>query len=143
MALLKLHKLTSKLSLLVEIFLPLSICFVKVSVLVLYWQLFHILRWMRLACITGIAGITAFQVSLSIAFAAMCAPSTGSSQIDFLAAFVSETCTRTRSLVVIQGVGNVITDVFLVVLPLPAVWNLQMPLKRKLAVLSMFMVGFS
>lgn len=115
----------------------------KISVLLLYLQVFRILRWMRLACVIGIVCITAFQLSLSISFAAMCAPSTGSSQIDFLLAFVSDTRTHTRILVVIQGVGNVTTDIFLVILPLPAVWNLQMPLKRKIAVLSMFMIGLS
>lgn len=131
------------LSLLVEIFLPMAICLVKVSVLILYWQIFQVLRWMRIACIVSITCITAFHLSLSIAFAVMCAPSTGSSQIDFLAAFISDTCSRTRALVVIQGAGNVISDVFLVVLPLPAVLKLQMPLKRKIAVSSMFLVGIS
>lgn len=73
----------------------------------------------------------------------MCAPSTGSSYLDFLNAFLSDTCMRTRVLVVIQGVGSVVTDVFLVILPLPAVLGLRMPLKRKIAVTSMFMVGLS
>lgn len=123
--------------------MPLALCFVKISVLILYWQIFHVLKWMRTACIIGTTGITAFQLSVSIAFAVMCAPSTGSSQIDFLAAFISDTCNRTRVLIAIQGVGNVVTDVFLVILPLPAVLKLQMPLKRKIAVTSMFMVGFS
>lgn len=121
--------------------MPLSICFVKISVLILYWQVFYVLKWMRIACITGITCITAFQFSLSIAFSVMCAPSTGSSQIDFFTAFVSDTCMRTRVLVLLQGVGSVVTDVFLLVLPLPAVLGLQMPLKRKIAVTSMFMVG--
>jgi hypothetical protein len=96
---------------------------------------------MRIASITGIIAIAAFQVSVSIAYAAMCYPRTGSTQIDFLAAFVPDTCSRIRPLVVIQGVGNVIADVFLVILPLPTVWRLQMPLKRKIAVMSMFLIG--
>lgn len=123
--------------------MPLSICFVKVSVLILYWQVFYVLKWMRITCITGITGITAFQVSLSIAFSVMCAPSTGSSRIDFFNGLLSDTCVRTRVLVVIQGVGSVLIDVFLVILPLPAVLGLQMPLERKIAVTSMFMVGLS
>ncbi|RYP77945.1 hypothetical protein DL771_000804 [Monosporascus sp. 5C6A] len=125
------------------ILLPLAICFVKTSVLILYFQIFSILKWMRIASIAGIVAITAFHVSLSIAFGAMCAPSTGASQVDFLAAFVSDTCTRTRSIVVLQGVGNVVTDFFLLILPLPAVWALQMPLRRKLAVSAMFLIGIS
>lgn len=123
--------------------MPLSIGAVKVSVLILYWQVFHVLTWMRIACIAAITCITAFQLSLPIAFSAMCAPSTGSSYLDFLNAFLSDTCMRTRVLVVIQGIGSVVTDVFLVVLPLPPVLGLRMPLKRKIAVTSMFMVGLS
>ncbi|KAG6356840.1 hypothetical protein INS49_014714 [Diaporthe citri] len=131
------------LSLLVQIFMPLSICFVKISVLILYWQVFYVLKWMRIACITGMTCIIAFQFSLSVAFSAMCAPSTGSSHIDFLTAFMSDTCMHTRALVVLQGVGSVVTDMFLVIIPLPAVLGLQMPLKRKIAVASMFLVGLS
>ncbi len=71
----------------------------------------------------------------------MCSPSTGDSQLDFLAAFISESCNKTRVLVVIQGVGSVVSDLFLLILPLPAVWKLNMPIKRKLAVSSIFLVG--
>ncbi|KAI1772253.1 hypothetical protein F4818DRAFT_180413 [Hypoxylon cercidicola] len=128
-------------SLLVEILLPLALCFVKNSLLILYLKIFSLLRWIRIATILGIVVITAFYLSLSIAFASMCSPSTGASQLDFLYAFVSDTCSRTRILVVTQGVGNVLTDLFLLILPMPAVWALQMPLKRKLAVSAMFSIG--
>ncbi|KAI1633568.1 hypothetical protein F4809DRAFT_622741 [Biscogniauxia mediterranea] len=129
------------LSLLVELFGPLATCSVKISVLVLYLQIFRILKWMRVISIAGIIVITAAHISTTITFAAMCAPRTGSGQLDFLAAFVSDTCSRTRILIVIQGIINVVTDIFLLILPLPAIWTLQMPLKRKLAISSMFLVG--
>ncbi|KAF5126386.1 hypothetical protein E5D57_011083 [Metarhizium anisopliae] len=132
----------TKLGLLVEVVSPLAICFVKISVFILYLQLFSVLQWMRVVSITGIVVISVWHLSISIAFAVMCSP-TGSSQLDFLAALVSPMCTRTRSLVVTQGVGNVVTDVFLLVLPLPVVWTLHIPLGRKLGVSSMFLVGLS
>lgn len=97
---------------------------------------------MRIVSITGIVVISLWHLSTCIAFAVMCSP-TGSSHLDFLAALVSPMCTRTRSLVVTQGVGNVVTDVFLLVLPLPVVWTLHIPLGRKLGVSSMFLVGLS
>ncbi|QLI73862.1 uncharacterized protein G6M90_00g093790 [Metarhizium brunneum] len=103
------------LGLLVEVVSPLAICFVKISVFILYLQLFSVLQWMRVVSITGIVVISVWHLSISIAFAVMCSP-TGSSQLDFLAALVSPMCTRTRSLVVTQGVGNVVTDVFPLVL---------------------------
>ncbi|EXV05275.1 hypothetical protein X797_002963 [Metarhizium robertsii] len=104
--------------------------------------LFSVLQWMRIVSITGIVVISLWHLSTCIAFAVMCSP-TGSSHLDFLAAFFSSKCSRTRSLVVIQGIGNVVTDVFLLVLPLPVVWTLRIPLGRKLGVSCMFLVGLS
>ncbi|KJK78255.1 hypothetical protein H634G_06428 [Metarhizium anisopliae BRIP 53293] len=130
------------LCLLVEILRPLALCIVKISVFILYLQLFSVLQWMRIVSITGIVVISLWHLSTCIAFAVMCSP-TGSSHLDFLAALVSPMCARTRSLVVTQGVGNVVTDVFLLVLPLPVVWTLHIPLGRKLGVSSMFLVGLS
>lgn len=106
----------------------------------LYLQVFGVLSWMRVASIAGIVFIVAFHLSISITFAAMCAPQ-GSSRLDFLAAFVSDQCSRTRILVVFQGAGNVAIDLFLLILPLPAVWAMQMPLRRKIAASAMFSIG--
>ncbi|KAI3328370.1 hypothetical protein F4824DRAFT_493210 [Ustulina deusta] len=131
------------LALLVEILAPQALCFVKVSVLILYLRIFSVIRWIRITSIIAIILVVGFHLSVSICFAVMCSPSTGDSQLDFLAAFISESCNKTRVLVVIQGVGPVISDLFLLILPLPAVWKLNMPIKRKLAVSSIFLVGIS
>jgi hypothetical protein len=113
---------------------------VKASVLMLYLHVFGILSWMRIASIAGIVFIVAFHLSLSISFAAMCAPQ-GSSRLDFLAAFISSKCRHTNILVVFQGAGNVAIDLFLLALPWPAIWGMQMPLRHKLATSAMFSVG--
>lgn len=133
----------TEISLLVEIIGPLSLCLVKLSVLILYLQIFSVLNWLRNAAITGMVLITAFHIAISVAFAVMCSPTTGSGQLDFLSALISETCTRSRIIIVVQGIGNVVTDFYLLILPLPAIWTLQMPLRRKLAVSAMFLVGLS
>lgn len=86
--------------------------------------------------------MAAFHADLAIAFGTMCSPRTGYSQLDFLAALISDTYTKSRSHVV-EGVGNVVTDSFLLVLPLCAVWILQMPSRRKIAVMAMFWIGIS
>jgi hypothetical protein len=96
---------------------------------------------MRIATAAGIFLVVSYHLSLTIAFAVMCSPSSGYTQLDYLGAFISDSCTRTRWLVVLQGVANVVTDLFFLVLPLPAIWALQIPLKKKIAVSSMFLVG--
>lgn len=98
---------------------------------------------MRITGILGISVMAVFHLSLSITFATLCLPTTGSSRKDFFIAASLEKCQLGSSiLVVIQGVGNVITDIFLLILPLPAIWNSQMPLRRKISVSSMFLIGF-
>jgi hypothetical protein len=120
-----------------------AICLIKVSVLILYLRVFGNLLWIRVACIAGMVIVVGYHASITISFGAMCAPTPalGYDRFGFLAAFVSEPCVRSRILVVIQGVGNVAIDLFLMLLPLPVVWNLQMPLKRKLQTSAMFLIG--
>ena len=48
---------------------------------------------------------------------------------------------KTQSVYVIYGVLSLVSDLYLVILPLPAVWGLQLPLGRKLAVSAMFLTG--
>ncbi|KAF2155878.1 hypothetical protein K461DRAFT_265355 [Myriangium duriaei CBS 260.36] len=132
------------LALLAEIFVPLALCSIKVSVLLLYLRVFGgRLRWIRITSIIGIVVNVSYHVSLSIAFGAMCAPSPsmGYDEFAYVAAFASQKCTRTRSLIVVQGVGNVVIDFFLLLLPLPAIWNLQMPLTRKIKTSATFLIG--
>ena len=41
----------------------------------------------------------------------------------------------------IQGIFNVVSDFYLLILPIPVVWQLQMPSKRKIGVCAIFMTG--
>ena len=71
-----------------------------------------------------------------------CSPRNGSSQTAWIAALESNRCLRPeKTLSVVVGVGNVLSDFYLILLPLPAVWGLQIPARRKLAILSMFLTG--
>lgn len=122
------------LSLLLEIFAPLAICAVNISVLTLYFRVFGgSLRWMRITCVVGIVLLLGYHISFTTAFGAMCAPNpkAGYSQVAMLMAFVSDKCTRSRVLVLLMGVGNSFIDLVLLLLPLPVIWKLQMPLRRK------------
>lgn len=42
---------------------------------------------------------------------------------------------------ILSGAGNVVTDCLILILPLPVLWRLQMPLKKKLRCVSVFGVG--
>ena len=42
---------------------------------------------------------------------------------------------------VIQGIFGLVTDLYIFILPLPMLWRLQMPLKRKLGITAIFLTG--
>lgn len=137
---------TVMLSLLLELFAPLAICVVKVSVLTLYLRIFGAsLLWMRVTCMVGIALLLGYHISFATAFGVMCAPNpkAGYSQVALLVVFVSDQCIRTRVLVLLMGIGNSLIDLILLVLPLPVIWKLHMPLRRKLKTSVVFLTGIS
>lgn len=41
-----------------------------------------------------------------------------------------------------QGVGNIIGDFYLLIMPMPVVWKLQLSLQKKIGVTAIFMTGF-
>lgn len=132
--------------LLLKVFTPLATCAVKVSVLVLYLRVFGgSLTWMRITCVVGIVLLLGYHVSFAIAFGAMCGPNprAGYGQVAMLMAFVSDKCTRSRVLLLLMGVGNSFIDLILLLLPLPVIWKLQMPLRRKVHTSAVFLIGIS
>lgn len=76
-----------------------------------------------------------------ISFVVLCGPKTGQSQFSYISALTSAECARTFPLVVMLGVVNVVSDVYLILLPLPAVWSLDLSLRRKVGVSAMFFTG--
>ena len=84
-------------------------------------------------------------MSCMTAFAAGCSPRSGPRDAAaYLGALVSGPCSRVvGSLTVAQGVFNVLGDLYLIILPLVAVWGLQMPTKKKAGVSLMFLTGIA
>lgn len=83
-----------------------------------------------------------FYLSTMVAFAVTCSPSHETSQAAYLKALGSARCTDARRpLNYLVAIVNVISDCFLIILSLPAVWSLQLPLRRKITVSSMFLTG--
>ena len=73
-----------------------------------------------------------------IVFFTMCGPSNG---LNWLAASQTKRCIHSAYFGVVQGAFNVASDFGLLILPLPAVWSLQLPVAKKLGVSAIFMTG--
>lgn len=80
-----------------------------------------------------------YATSLVLEFV-LCYPRRGQS---FLLSFAAPRCTEGAAKVgIVQGVGNIIGDFYLLLLPMPVVWKLQLSLQKKIGVMAIFLIGF-
>jgi hypothetical protein len=115
---------------------------VKSSVLILYFVLFGLLRWMRISVYLGIIISGIVYIGYMIAFLATCSPTPGkTTQMDYLLGFTSPSCLKMDQASNLLGAWNVATDLYLLVLPIYPIWQLRMPRARKLGVSAVFLTG--
>lgn len=112
--------------------------FIKLSLLLLYLQIFDCLLWLKCLVWIGIVVTGLFYFSGMIAVLAMCVPQHGESYLESLA---SPKCGGTKVLSLVIGAFNIISDLYLLIIPLPAIWSLQLPLRKKVGVVMVFMTG--
>ena len=115
-----------------------TILMAKLSLLLLYLRIFRPNVRLRYCIYVSIGFICLFYCATFIAFAVLSIPKRGQSQ---LAAIVSVDTAKDIPLGTTQGAVGVATDFFIFCLPIPVVWKLQLPLKKKIGVLTIFMTG--
>ena len=87
----------------------------------------------------GITSNILVYLSVTVAVGALCIPRQGQS---WLEATVTPSCLNNVSLTgLVYGIFNVVSDVYLLVIPLAVVSQLQLPRKRKLGIYAVFAIG--
>ncbi|KAL8870385.1 MAG: hypothetical protein Q9198_007641 [Flavoplaca austrocitrina] len=119
-----------------------SIWMIKLSLFLLFLEIFGTLRWLRLLVYLGIVVNGIIYLAITIAMAASCAPKHGYTKFDYLSAITADKCARNDYLNTWPGLFNILSDFYLLILPLPAVWGLQLPTRKKLGICGMFLTGF-
>lgn len=119
--------------------------FVKCSLLVFYLRLFKISRLASWMIWGGIVAIVVFQLTFLITKAVFCNPASwpsGSNVIEFLMAQNASMCSTPNVKVTIaEGSFCMFTDIYVMVIPVTMVSSLQLPLKRKIGMIGIFLVG--
>lgn len=108
------------------------------SLLLSYYQIFSPNVRFRYCIYVSMGLLSVFYCGLFIAFAILMIPRPGQ---NLLAAFRSLNTAKSISLSVAQSVAGVAIDFFIFCLPIPVVWKLQLPPRRKIGVLAVFMSG--
>lgn len=114
---------------------------IKLSLFLLFLEIFGSLRWLKLLTYAGILVTGIFYGSIMIALAVVCAPRHGHSKVDYFTAAKAPACVDNDYINVWPGVFNILSDFYLLILPLPAVWHLQLPIGKKVGITLMFLTG--
>ncbi|KAL9009101.1 MAG: hypothetical protein Q9173_005838 [Seirophora scorigena] len=123
----------------VDIIYPPAILMAKLSLLVLYLEVFRPSQKMRYAIYFGIVFTTAFYTGSFIAFCVMAIPRPGQSLIQVL---YSNEVALLIPLSFAMGAVNVASDFYIFLLPIPAVCQLQLATKKKIGYCAIFGTGF-
>ena len=119
---------------------PTSFC-AKLALFLLYFRLFGRHQWMRNLIYLGIGCTAVINFGAIIVYGVLCLPRKGQTWIE---AGLSSRCHKQYIMIsYIRGPFNLLSDVYLLLLPLPAVWQLQLPLRRRVGIAGIFLTGFS
>ena len=120
------------------LYCPIAFC-AKLSLFLLYYRLFSRQQWIRYLVYLGVGSVAAIYTATMIVCGYLCLPRPGQSWIE---AGLSSRCHK-QSIVIgyVQGLCNVLSDLYLLFLPLPAVWQLHLPLRKRLGLVGIFLTG--
>ncbi|KAL8873666.1 MAG: hypothetical protein Q9174_000896 [Haloplaca sp. 1 TL-2023] len=113
---------------------------IKLSMFLMYLHMFGtpINKHFRELCWGGIAVTGVFYFLSLVINLVLCSPRGGES---YVMAFSAQRCARSKYLAVMTGVFNVISDLYLLLLPVRVVLGIHLALKMRLRLLAVFMTG--
>ncbi|KAK6343677.1 hypothetical protein TWF730_011266 [Orbilia blumenaviensis] len=117
-----------------------SITLIKMSILFLYERIIPKTHAMR-KVLTGfmIFQIVYFFIS-ELTFIFQCNPVEGALDLNFRI-YNSPKCIPLKPMLYSFGIIHIFVDLALLILPIRVIWELQMPVKRKISTLSLFVIG--
>ena len=115
-----------------------SIFFAKLALFLLYFRLFSSNRNIRIAIYLGIIIGGLFYLSADIVFLVTCVPRRG---VKWASPQFAAQCSPAANMNYVQGIFGVVSDLYIFILPLPVLWNLQMPTRKKLGITAIFITG--
>ncbi|CAH0003447.1 unnamed protein product [Clonostachys byssicola] len=128
-----------------EICYTLTLLLVKLAILAFYWRSFSIKRSVKMIIWVLVATTSGWAFSLLVATFCQCLPTRAFWErfnpynplppseyhcgVDSLPFFIG------------NAIPNIVTDIVMIILPIPYIWSLQLPVQQKLALGGVFVVG--
>ncbi|PWY82043.1 hypothetical protein BO70DRAFT_362016 [Aspergillus heteromorphus CBS 117.55] len=111
---------------------------VKTTFFLIYLDMFRTIRWQRYAIYLGLFVNWAFYVAVVIVTLYYISPAPGQS---WKASFVSPRYDGSLNISIPIAAGSLILDLYILLLPMAPIWNLQLKLRKRLGVMAVFATG--
>lgn len=118
-----------------DILYTMSLLAIKISILQLYRSIFPGRGFTITTSVVG-AGVIAWGVAVILVSIFQCNPIRGAWDLT-----IPATCIPLPRFYLSNAVPNIVMDVIILALPIPNVWNLQMSIRQKFVVSSLFLLG--
>ena len=112
--------------------------FAKLALFLLYYRLFASVYWTKIAIYLGIITTYLFYIACTMAFLILCVPRPGES---WMSSRFNARCAPMVHVASAQAWFGLLSDLYIFFLPLPVLWGLQMPLRKRLRVAAVFLTG--
>ncbi|EPE31737.1 integral membrane protein [Glarea lozoyensis ATCC 20868] len=114
-----------------------SISFSKLSILVFYWRIFRPIKQIHLPIYILGSIVVAWNIAIVLVVIFQCTP------VNFWwnRSIIGGKCVDNTKFLLGNSVPNIATDIAILLLPIPFIWNLQQSSGRKLALIGIFMLG--
>lgn len=132
------NALKSQPSLLISVLTPPTMLFLKDTFFIMYLQIFRPLRWVRICAYIGALFTTLFYISMTVAVSIFSIPGPGETLFSHQATPREH---LSLAMSVPQSAVGLAIDLYILVLPIVAVTQLQLSAKRKFGVILLFMTG--
>ena len=120
-----------------EVVYPLSLTFIKCSILCLYLRIFGINSTFRRVTHALLAIAVTWGISVTLGAVFQCRPIDAA----YNPLILDKKCINVRDYFVATSILNVLIDVGILALPLPSLWKLQLATSRKITITSIFLLG--
>ena len=110
----------------------------RLPVLMLYLRIFGSNKKFRYAVYFGILAVFAVYLAYVPLLAYFCTPAIGK---PWSSLEVFSKCRRLEPFAIVSGSCNIFLDIYILLLPMPMIWRLQMPLQKKIGILAVFTTG--
>lgn len=118
---------------------------IKFSVFSLIFHAFRPIAYIRQLVYAGVLVTGLYHTGVAITNGVICGPHGGKDRASYMAGMAGHNCGDPSGIIqvlsVTSGAVNLLSDVYLLVLPVPPISKLKLPSKRKTGILLIFMTG--